>query len=374
MQSAQHSSRSVYTDINQCSGVEVQEDIIHLSQAQGMDRQGNRGNPGAGGVKGSMASRLRPWQCSRYTDCVIQGSMFSKRSSKRSNQSRGSNGGVDVPLRDRTNATSTASSSFLPELNSTPPMPTFQKPVERYPSVPKRARPASGNWAELADVSNLLDTPGQHHVVVGYGAYDRPPFDTPELPKVWTSQHDRAICVLDSRNFDLPSIVRKMREVFPALTTYILTQSMVDKRLRQLDQDVYIDYWRVGLRASEASQPSHPLMTAHRQPGMGSSATLTGPTLMPPFEENKPVKEPKVKVSRVTKDSSSRDQANLPAEEVFPLVPGSEDEGELHTRSTKSDTCTDKTTGAALEPCLGQDIHGQSSPGQHQQLSSRAPR
>lgn len=39
----------------------------------------------------------------------------------------------------------------------------------------------------------------------------------------------------------------KLRRTFPALTGTVLTGAMVDKRLRQLDQDVEIDYWRIGL-------------------------------------------------------------------------------------------------------------------------------
>lgn len=71
--------------------------------------------------------------------------------------------------------------------------------------------------------------------------------ETPPLPPTWTTQHDRAICVLDARNYPLESIVIKLRRTFPALTGTVLTGAMVDKRLRQLDQDVEIDYWRIGL-------------------------------------------------------------------------------------------------------------------------------
>ncbi|KAF2722113.1 hypothetical protein K431DRAFT_284314 [Polychaeton citri CBS 116435] len=77
--------------------------------------------------------------------------------------------------------------------------------------------------------------------------------ETPSLPSVWSSAHDRAICVLDARNYSLSAIVIKMRRTFPELEGVTLTPAMVDKRLRILDQRVELDYWAVGLRGQGGS-------------------------------------------------------------------------------------------------------------------------
>lgn len=171
-----------------------------------------------------------------------------------------------TPLRDRTNTMKTSSAtsasgygnntSFLPELNSTPPMPTFQKPAVPMP-MPRSAaprppaqisrynslrRPDSEALPPISDPGRLLGNPGTK---VGPALVDRVE-ETPPLPGGWTEQHDRAICVLDARNYPLHAIVMKVRRTFPGLRG-LLTPGMVDKRLRQLDQNVEIDYWRVGL-------------------------------------------------------------------------------------------------------------------------------
>ena len=62
--------------------------------------------------------------------------------------------------------------------------------------------------------------------------------DLPPLPDAWTQRHDRAICVLDSRNYSHNAIVAKLRRVFPELRG-TLTPLMVDKRLRILDPVSY---------------------------------------------------------------------------------------------------------------------------------------
>lgn len=206
-----------------------------------------------------------------------------------------------TPLRDRTNTMKTSSASstmnnttFLPELYSTPPMPTFQKPA--VPSLrnaggaenitPSRAegngrRPDSETLPPIADPGRLLLNPG---TMVGPALVSRVE-DTPPLPAGWTQQHDRAICVLDARNYALPTIVAKIRRTFPGLRG-ILTPGMVDKRLRQLDQDVEIDYWRVGLQGASKTAA----------PGSVVSRVDSGSTLTTEGTASK-VPEPTLKVS-----------------------------------------------------------------------------
>ena len=162
--------------------------------------------------------------------------MFSKASSKRSNKSRGSHVEPGTPLQDLTNKkNSTTSSSFLPELNSTPPMPTFQKPSQQQQSnviAPRIARPASGAFSPTADPGSPLVPHRQRHrvKVVGYAAFEERLEQTPPLPKAWRPQHDRAVCIMDSSSFELPDVVSKMRRAFRELDGEVLTPQMVDKR------------------------------------------------------------------------------------------------------------------------------------------------
>ncbi|KAI5210494.1 hypothetical protein E4T39_00036 [Aureobasidium subglaciale] len=79
--------------------------------------------------------------------------------------------------------------------------------------------------------------------------YRFPP--TPPLPAQWNSTHDHAMCVLDTCNYSLNAIIKKLRSAFPELLTSPLTQAMIDKRLRVLDQNPEIDYFRTGLEHAD---------------------------------------------------------------------------------------------------------------------------
>ncbi|RMY51349.1 hypothetical protein D0865_06400 [Hortaea werneckii] len=154
----------------------------------------------------------------------------------------------------------TTTTTFLPELTSTPPMPTFQKPSplpsprqeifsreNKENNLPHHHHtitltPPPPHLPPIADPGRLLTTPKPNPVLVD-GLEETPP-----LPNSWTHHHDRAICVLDAKGYSLHTIVSHLRKSFPReLRGSILTPAMVDKRLRVLDQDVEIDYWRVGL-------------------------------------------------------------------------------------------------------------------------------
>ena len=49
----------------------------------------------------------------------------------------------------------------------------------------------------------------------------------------------------------------KIRRTFPDLKG-TLTAGMIDRRLRQLDQDIEIDYWRVGLQGVKDGTSAFP--------------------------------------------------------------------------------------------------------------------
>ena len=88
--------------------------------------------------------------------------------------------------------------------------------------------------------------------------------ETPSLPPSWSSVHDRAICVLDARNYSLPAIVIKVRRTFPELAGLTLTPAMVDKRLRILDQRVELDYWTIGLSGLGSDGDASPIVGKDR--------------------------------------------------------------------------------------------------------------
>lgn len=114
------------------------------------------------------------------------------------------------------------------------------------------------------DVSSLLSSPTrrartrvapfppQNH-------HDRP---IPPLPSNWTQQHDKAICILDVKNYSHPAMIAKLRRTFPSLCG-TLTPIMIDKRLQQLDQNVELNYYSAGLqkdsRVVRAKLPLPPL-------------------------------------------------------------------------------------------------------------------
>ncbi|KAG9558806.1 hypothetical protein KCU79_g8681, partial [Aureobasidium melanogenum] len=118
--------------------------------------------------------------------------------------------------------------------------------------------------------------------------YRFPP--TPSLPKEWNGTHDHAMCVLDTCNYSLNAIVKKLRSAFPELSRSPLTPTMVDKRLRVLDQNPDIDYFRTGLehanreglekarRGKAVSTDTGPSGYDTRIPADPRVSTLTAPT------------------------------------------------------------------------------------------------
>ena len=195
-------------------------------------------------------------------------------------------------------------SSFLPELNSTPPMPTFQKPdpgstgpacrsADQRSDVPKPSR--SPSLAENTTPRRLKkskpEVPAAEELLPDMFTLEQPAVtrprtrpstilfsrslnaaETPPLPLAWTKQHDKAICILDVKNYSLPAIVTKMRRTFPALQQGTLTPAMIDKRLRQLDQNLEIDYYRAGLRKDDRAMLAPPSATGRGGGGGGGVA------------------------------------------------------------------------------------------------------
>jgi hypothetical protein len=98
------------------------------------------------------------------------------------------------------------------------------------------------------------------------------------------------MCVLDACNYSLNAIVKKLRTVFSELSKAPLTPNMVDKRLRVLDQNPDIDYFRTGLehvnregmekarRGKAVSTDTGPSGYDTRIPADPRVSTLTAPT------------------------------------------------------------------------------------------------
>jgi hypothetical protein len=188
--------------------------------------------------------------------------------------------------------------TILPELYSVPPMPSFQKPrpgealstsnavgmgsLPRPDTVPNRmdALGLHDNSPPVQTNTKLnAQTPGKKRTTFGRNvsslllspkarARNRfapfPPQDhherpIPSLPSNWTKQHDKAICILDVKNYTHSAMVAKLRRTFPSLDG-TLTPIMIDKRLQQLDQNVELDYYKAGLeKHSQATRAKLPL-------------------------------------------------------------------------------------------------------------------
>ena len=139
----------------------------------------------------------------------------------------------------------------FPNPSSLPPTP----PRKNSPSSDKENVPpprcTSSNSAPLLSSKvkgRVPESPKRPRIFHTTSIFNDRFLDLPPLPESWTTEHDRAICWLDSKNFSHPTIVAKMRRVYPELRG-TLTPLMIDKRLRILDQNVELDYWRIHHRA-----------------------------------------------------------------------------------------------------------------------------
>lgn len=202
---------------------------------------------------------------------------------------------MSTSLLDRTNTinskstrstvmTRADSTAWLPEMHSTPPMPTFQKPDMATPPTPVRSDQGQENATPTRQhgTRRPVHIPGEGNGSATRATFPRPravystisPDDrvseTSPLPHNWTAQHDRAICILDARNYSLTGIVAKVRRTFPNLRG-TLTPAMIDKRLRQLDQDVSIDYWAVGLAKASHGKKAEETFNSPARLGLASS-------------------------------------------------------------------------------------------------------
>ncbi|KAG8623994.1 hypothetical protein KVT40_008970 [Elsinoe batatas] len=99
------------------------------------------------------------------------------------------------------------------------------------------------------------------------------------LPVIWTIAHDRAICVLDARNYTTEQSIRKLRRAFPELVGCYLSPSTVERRLQVLDQNPEIDYFRVGLDFKSVRSKPADLRPPARLSDRLSSTTSTGSSI-----------------------------------------------------------------------------------------------
>ncbi|TKX26147.1 hypothetical protein C1H76_1500 [Elsinoe australis] len=104
-----------------------------------------------------------------------------------------------------------------------------------------------------------------------------PQIETQPLPVIWTVAHDRAICVLDARNYTTEQSIRKLRRAFPELMGCFLSPFMVERRLQVLDQNPEIDYFRVGLDFKSAKNKNSP-STIDSRPQARSAERLSSTT------------------------------------------------------------------------------------------------
>lgn len=99
---------------------------------------------------------------------------------------------------------------------------------------------------------------------------------TPSLPDVWTSEHDRAICILDALDYAIPRTIRKMYHTYPELTAFIITPAMIDVRLRYLDQIPEIDYFKQALEYAKRRRANQISGDASDKSSTAASSLLDG--------------------------------------------------------------------------------------------------
>ncbi|KAM0713623.1 hypothetical protein Q7P37_010585 [Cladosporium fusiforme] len=121
---------------------------------------------------------------------------------------------ISAPLGTRVNA-------FPSPLGVPPTPPRNSSPISGKENASPR-RPASSNSAPLLTTSKKSKepdsspaTPKRPRIFHTTSIFNDRFLDLPPLPETWTTQHDRAICVLDSRNYSPTAIVAKLRRVFP---------------------------------------------------------------------------------------------------------------------------------------------------------------
>lgn len=204
---------------------------------------------------------------------------------------------MSTPLVDRTNTqksahstTTTATSSFLPDIGSTPPMPTFQKPdLHDHPSVRKQDDENTTPTRLRGQIPRkpVLPSPSSRdrlHSPPPLAPW-RPATTVPlrdrmgeifPLPQGWGTKHDIAICILDVYDYSLKEIVLKVRKAFGKSLMGPMNEKTIDKRLRQLDQDIESTCYKEALKKMKQKEEGR----ANANAGMGlatpARVTATG--------------------------------------------------------------------------------------------------
>lgn len=186
-----------------------------------------------------------------------------------------------TPLHSRANGETTdsyttAQSSFVPDMQSTPARPSGSKtnPRVRTPYTRSNENDTPRTKTNRARTSRLSTSsrPGAKDFATiinpGHMSVSRPaPMTdlakfiltegrlppTPPLPNCWNKDHDRAICVMDLKcpQKSLPDHIQQLRKSFPELRAATITPAMVDRRLQQLDMDIGVNYWSEALKAKD---------------------------------------------------------------------------------------------------------------------------
>lgn len=176
---------------------------------------------------------------------------------------------ISAPLGTRVNAFPNPSS-----LPPTPPRKNTPSPSGDRENIPP-PRCTSSNSAPLLSSKakgKVPESPKRPRIFHTTSIFNDRFLDLPPLPESWTTEHDRAICWLDSKNFSHPTIVTKMRRVYPGLRG-TLTPLMIDKRLRILDQNVELDYWRIHHRAHSTTPKANETIYAMKEENTPTKAS-----------------------------------------------------------------------------------------------------
>lgn len=135
-------------------------------------------------------------------------------------------------------STAPANSGMLPQPQTQPPLPTFQRHVPIVPRQNGSGPPPVRNVGQLVRRYNL-----EQVTVVGACAGEDKPELSPIMPKGWTKDHDRLICYMDREGVSVDRMGGRIKQYLGTINGDIPPPAQIDCRLRYLDQIPEIDYW-----------------------------------------------------------------------------------------------------------------------------------
>ena len=142
------------------------------------------------------------------------------------------------------------------------------------------------------------------------------------MPEEWNELHDRALCILDTRDYTHEGMVKFVKRQFPALARKCLTPAMVDNQLRIMDQKIDIPYLRVGLASLKDD---------------AEEEKKRGRTLSPKMVENKTKSQSPSKIPRRSGEAAAMQSATKDGTQSPSKILQENTEPALHSKDSAQD-------------------------------------